>query len=264
LSALQCSFVPHPPIILEEIGGVHTREVEKTRESMFRLARETAVSAPDTIIISSPHAKGGIGNPSIYTEAELSGSFAEFGFPSLRYSCKNDLDLVAGLLESGARQFFDPLDEGRLDHGEMVFLDFLKSTGHNPRIIVISAVWGSTQLFYAAGQALGGFLREHGGKVQFIASGDLSHATRNTPGRRATKEGPEFDRIIAQAVGGNDPQPLLALKEDFIHRAQQCGLCSFLLGMGVMDGAQAKGEVYSYEDPFGVGYLVGKIAGGGE
>jgi aromatic ring-opening dioxygenase LigB subunit len=151
------------------------------------------------------------------------------------------------------------LGTGKLDHGELVFLDFLKSTGCQPRLIVLSAVWGDPQAYFDAGKALGAFLRKRGGNAQFIASGDLSHSTRTTPGRRGTKEGPEFDRIIAQAISGNDPKPLLALNEDFIHRAQQCGLCSFLIGLGLMVGVKAAGEVYSYEDPFGVGYLVGRI-----
>ena len=70
---------------------------------------------------------------------------------------------------------------------------------------------------------------------------------------------PEFDRKVVEAVRDNNPQALMDLDEEFVHRAQQCGLFSFLIGFGVMDGVPAKGEVYSYEDTFGVGYLVGAI-----
>jgi MEMO1 family protein len=261
VSGMQCSFVPHPPIILEEIGGEHTREAANTCDAMKRLAGEMAQLDPGTVVISSPHAKGGIGSVGVYAEPALAGSFAEFGYPQLKYAFKNDLDLVAEVLGQGGG-FFEPVPTPKLDHGELVFLDYLQKAGCTPRLVVLSAVWGSPKSYYDAGKALGAVLRKHTGGVQYVASGDLSHSTRNTPGRRATPEGPQFDRIVAAAVKGADPKPLLALDEGFIRNAQQCGLCSFLLGFGVMDGEDAKGEVYSYDDPFGVGYLVGKIAGG--
>lgn len=261
MSGMQCSFVPHPPIILEEIGGEHTREAAQTCEAMKRLAGEMAQASPDTLVISSPHAQGGIGSVGVYTEPGLAGSFAEFGYPQLKYAFKNDLDLAAEVLSQGGG-FFEPVHTPKLDHGELVFLDYLQKAGCTPRLVVLSAVWGSPKSFYDAGKALGAVLRKHAGGVQYVASGDLSHSTRNTPGRRATPEGPKFDRIVAAAVEAADPKPLLALDEGFIRNAQQCGLCSFLVGFGVMDGAGAKGELYSYDDPFGVGYLVGRIAGG--
>ncbi len=262
MSGMQCSFVPHPPIILEEIGGEHTREAAQTCAAMKRLAGEMAQMNPETIVISSPHAQGGIGSIGVYTEPALAGSFAEFGYPQLKYAFKNDLDLAAEVLGQGGG-FFQPVHTPKLDHGELVFLDYLQKAGCTPRLAVLSAVWGSLKSFYDAGKMLGGILRKNGGSVQYVASGDLSHSTRNTPGRRATPEGPVFDSIVSEAVKAADPKPLLALDEGFIRNAQQCGLCSFLVGFGVMDGEDTKGEVYSYDDPFGVGYLVGKISGGG-
>jgi len=153
----------------------------------------------------------------------------------------------------------EPTAMSRLDHGVLVFTDFLAREGCHPKLVVISAIWGNRNFYWEFGKMLGGILRGRDGSYVYVASGDLSHCTKDGPGRSFHKEGPEFDRKVVDAVRENDPQPLMELKEDFLHRAQQCGLFSFLIGFGVMDGVPAKGEVYSYEDSFGVGYLVGAI-----
>ena len=253
-------FVPHPPIIVEEIGGPHIREVPGTRESLFKLARELAADPPDTIIISSPHTSGSPGYIGVMTEPQLSGSFGEFGYASLRYNYENDVELVDEILQSAdTLGAVEPLAESRLDHGVLVFTDFLQREGCRPKLVVLSAIWGKRNTFWDFGKKLGDILRNRGGHYVFVASGDLSHCTKDGPGRSFHKEGPEFDRKVVDAVRENNPQPLMDLEEDFLHRAQQCGLFSFLIGFGVMDGVPAKGELYSYEDTFGVGYLVGAI-----
>ena len=253
-------FVPHPPIIIEEIGGPHISEVKGTRESLFRLARELAAEPPDTLVISSPHTSGSPGYIGVLTEPHLSGSFGEFGYHSLTYAYENDNGLVDEILHSTeSLGVVEPTAMSRLDHGVLVFLDFLAREGCRPKLVVISAIWGKRDVYWEFGKKLGQILRHREGRFVYVASGDLSHCTKDGPGRSFHKEGPEFDRKVVEAVRENNPQPLMDFDEDFLHRAQQCGLFSFLIGFGVMDGVPAKGEVYSYEDTFGVGYLVGAI-----
>ncbi len=253
-------FVPHPPIIVEEIGGPHIQEVRRTRDALFKLARELASDPPDTVIISSPHTRGGVGCVGALTGPKLTGSFSNFGCPALAYEFENDSVLLEELIAApGIADNLGPFRESTLDHGSLVFLDFLAREGYTPRIVALSAVWGDLNLYWDFGKALGKLLRARGGRYVYVASGDLSHCTRTGPGRAGCKEGPEFDRKVAEALGNNEPQILLELNEMFIERAQQCGLCSFLIGLGVMEAVAAKGEVLSYEDPFGVGYLVGSV-----
>jgi len=253
-------FVPHPPIIVEEIGGSHVSEVKDTRESLFRLARELAAEPPDTLVISSPHTSGSPGYIGVLTEPHLMGSFGEFGYHSLTYAYENDNELVDEILHSTESMgLVEPMAQSRLDHGVLVFMDFLAREGCRPKLVVVSAIWGKRDVYWEFGKKLGGILRRREGRYAYVASGDLSHCTKDGPGRSFHKEGPEFDRKVVEAVRENNPQPLMVLDENFLHCAQQCGLFSFLIGFGVMDGVPAKGEVYSYEDTFGVGYLVGAI-----
>ena len=48
-------MLPHPPIILSEIGRGEEEKIALTRQSYERVADEIAELAPETIIISSPH-----------------------------------------------------------------------------------------------------------------------------------------------------------------------------------------------------------------
>ena len=47
--------VPHPPIILPEVGRGEEIKIDKTVAAFRRMAREIAEIAPDTIFMSSPH-----------------------------------------------------------------------------------------------------------------------------------------------------------------------------------------------------------------
>lgn len=56
--SLKAAFmVPHPPLIVEEIGNGREQDIIKTKEAYERVAKEIEDINPDTIIISSPHTK---------------------------------------------------------------------------------------------------------------------------------------------------------------------------------------------------------------
>ena len=56
MSIIAAYIVPHPPIILPEIGKGEERKVQKTIDSYKKIAAEIAESEPETIVITSPHA----------------------------------------------------------------------------------------------------------------------------------------------------------------------------------------------------------------
>ena len=55
MSLLAAFMVPHPPLIIPEIGRGDEKTIEKTVDSYERVAKEIAGLHPDTIIICSPH-----------------------------------------------------------------------------------------------------------------------------------------------------------------------------------------------------------------
>ena len=55
MAILATFMVPHPPMIVPEIGKGSERQVEETTRAYERVADEIAALAPETIIITSPH-----------------------------------------------------------------------------------------------------------------------------------------------------------------------------------------------------------------
>ena len=54
MSVVGAFMVPHPPMIVPDIGKGSERQVEKTIRSYERVAEKIAELKPETIIISSP------------------------------------------------------------------------------------------------------------------------------------------------------------------------------------------------------------------
>ena len=48
-------MVPHPPIMLPEVGRGEEKQIEATTRAYRQVADEIAALKPETIIISSPH-----------------------------------------------------------------------------------------------------------------------------------------------------------------------------------------------------------------
>ena len=53
---LAAFMVPHPPMIVPEVGKGSEKEILETTRAYERVADEVAALEPDTLIITSPHA----------------------------------------------------------------------------------------------------------------------------------------------------------------------------------------------------------------
>jgi AmmeMemoRadiSam system protein A len=112
---------------------------------------------------------------------------------------------------------------------------------------------------YAFGQVINRAVVRTGRRAVLIASGDLSH--RLTPDAPAgyRPEGAVFDQRICTITAEADVAGLLNLPPGLAEQAGECGLRSMIIGWGAADGRQVHPEVYSYEGPFGVGYMVANL-----
>lgn len=69
-------MVPHPPMIIPEVGRGSEAQIEATRAAYMQVAEEIAALKPDTIILSSPHATMYADYFHISPGKESKGSFA--------------------------------------------------------------------------------------------------------------------------------------------------------------------------------------------
>jgi aromatic ring-opening dioxygenase LigB subunit len=95
----------------------------------------------------------------------------------------------------------------------------------------------------------------------FIASGDLSHVLKEDGPYGFHPEGPKFDQELVKLLEEKKVPEILKL-DDRYPEAADCGLRSFALALGLLSecGIEINPQILSYEEPFGVGYLVAQIA----
>jgi len=94
-------------------------------------------------------------------------------------------------------------------------------------------------------------------KIAFLASGDLSHCLKEDGPYGFHPDGPKFDKALIDSLKKKDMETFLKLEEMF-PEAGECGLRSFCFLLGILEasGLNWQAEILSYEEPFGVGYLV--------
>jgi aromatic ring-opening dioxygenase LigB subunit len=233
--------------------------VENSRIALNEFARRLLNTQPDSIVVISPHSPL---DPHVFTARSavtLHGDFADFGAPQVRLSFPNDLDLIrdveretaaAGL--SVARLTYD----SPLDHGAMVPLYYLRSSGWRGPIAVFGFTMEDNRSQLAFGRAVASAASASGRRVAVLASGDLSHRLIVGGPYEYEPTAHLFDEQIVRAISDGTADAVINLDHDLRRRAGECGYRSILIALGAIDCEMRDHEVLSYEGPFGVGYMV--------
>ena len=253
--------VPHPPIILPEIGRGEEKKIARTTAAYREVMRRAAALEPDTVVITSPHAtlysdyfhispgKKAVGDFSAFRcpEVKIEAAYDDVFSKALADACAAD-NLPAGFL--GER-------EPALDHGTMIPLYFLQPELKKPVKVVRIGLSGlAADVHYRLGQMIKETAEKLGRRVVFIASGDLSHKLKADGPYGFAKEGPVFDEEVTKALGAADFLSLLTISPELAEGAAECGLRSFWIMAGVFDCQMVHAELLAHEGPFGVGYGV--------
>lgn len=268
MSIIGAFIVPHPPLIIPEVGKGDEQKILKTIESYQRVAKRIAQLNPDTVIITTPHSIMYSDYFHISPGKTAKGDLGRFGVSKVSFEVEYDEDLAKRIgknaKQEGLQAGMAGEKEAELDHGTMVPLYFLKQAGIKAKIVRIGLSGLSYLDHYRLGRCIHDTTEEMGKKVVFIASGDLSHKLIEEGPYGFSSEGPEFDRIVTDAIKEGDFLPLLEFSPDFCDSAAECGLRSFIILAGALSGRAIKPELLSYEGPFGVGYAVASFEIGGK
>ena len=253
-------IVPHPPLILPEIGKGSERSIKKTIESYHAVAKEIALIKPQTIIIISPHALAYSDCFSISSSPRYKGSFHRFGVNSVGFEVKNDLALSDAIIKNAIIKKIDvfsfPSKLDELDHGVMVPLYFLKQYYFDFDLVVIPLSGLSIESHYQLGQAIQETIQQQSKQIVIIASGDLSHKLTLDGPYGFCQEGPIYDQMMTDAMAKGDFFQFLTIDESLYSKAADCGRKSFVMMAGALDCYTVSPKLFSYEGPFGVGYAV--------
>ena len=96
-------LMPHPPIIIPEVGRGEERKVQNTSDALDKCARHILDLKPDTIIVITPHGPVFRDAIAINTRHRLAGSLSRFGASDVSMAFENDLKLVQYIMDEAER-----------------------------------------------------------------------------------------------------------------------------------------------------------------
>jgi len=258
-------IVPHPPLAVPGVGKDDVKKVGETVKALEKLSEKLAEAEPDTIIVISPHM---VHYPHLFNicgMGDLFGGFSAFGFAEFEWHGRNNVGLATEIADKSEEEGIPAIlynngeEEYEIDHSVMVPLYYImQKIEHSFKVLPIGYSVASRGEHYSFGQIIAAVCERHKDqRIAIIASGDLSHRLLENPGSQNT--GKAFDKEIVELVKKGDEFSIVNIDEDILDHSGECGYRSILILLGVLSGRDYAPEVYSYEGPFGVGYMVANM-----
>lgn len=253
-------LTPHPPVLLPEVGRGREREIDATARAMRTAAEEVARWAPDVLVVASPHTIMYSDYFHISPGSGAAGDMSAFGAPQVRIEAEYDAtlrdEIAASAQSAGLEAGTLGQREPQLDHGVLIPLYFLRKAGVNCPIVRIGLSGFPPLAHYRLGRCVAEAVDKLGRRAVFVASGDLSHKLKADGPYGFAPEGPVFDEAVTRAMASGDFLSFLTMDPSLCERAAECGLRSFQMMSGALDGLAVEPRLLSHEGTFGVGYAV--------
>ena len=251
------AIVPHPPVLIPEIGKDNLKKLTKTKEAMAQIEQELYAAKPESLVLISPHGKVLPDAFTINLSADYTAHFKEFGDFNIELKFKSDymsIQEIRATDESNQRAPIVLTSEQELDYGFAVPLYEL--TKHLKQIPIIPITYSGLDYkqHFQFGQFLYSELARSNKRFAVIASADLSHKlTKDAPAGFSPKA-KEFDKTFVGYLRKKDVDSILKISPKLVKEVEVCGVRSILILFGIIESLNVKPEVLSYEGPFGVGY----------
>lgn len=260
MSMLGAIITPHPPVLLPEVGGGREREIAATDRAMRTAAETVAAWQPDVIIVSSPHTILYRDYFHIAPGDGAVGDMGRFGAPEVRIQASYDTLLREEIIRRAEAEGLHAGTLGQrdpeLDHGVLIPLYYLRKAGVRCPIVRMGLSGFSPLDHYRLGKCVQDAVNALGRRAVFLASGDLSHKLKADGPYGCAPEGPQFDDAVTRTMASGDFLEFLTIDPALCERAAECGLRSFQMMAGALDGLAVEPQLLSHEGTFGVGYAI--------
>lgn len=256
----------HPPVLIPEVGAGREREAEKTTRGLRDLALKVAEIKPEVIVCITPHGNVFRDGVAVIYENHLKGDLRNFGHPEIAMEKDCDMGLLDELNmgfgknqchtiflnEKIAAEYKIDLE---IDHGVLIPLYFIEKYYKAYKIVHITIGALSLIELYKMGTVIREAIESRGKEAMILVSADLSHCLKDEGPYSFNPMGPLFDENIINGIKTKDYFSILTIPHQVYEPAGQCGLRPIIMGLGAIDGYETESTVFSYEGPFGVGYM---------
>lgn len=255
------AITPHPPLLVPDIGKEELKKVDKTKKALEQLEQDLYLSKPDVIAIISPHGSLFADAFCINANTNFVSNFAQFGDLKTKLEWKGEPSLAAMIAHNSyeAKIPVQLVSEDALDHGATVPLSYLATHLPNCKILPLGYTNLDNKMHLDFGSLLKETFMASDKRIAVIASGDLSHGLTTDAPAGFSKAGEKFDKQVIEFLENHNTVGYSQLDAKFVEEAAECGYRSFLILLGILQGVNYAFKNYSYEGPFGVGYLVGNF-----
>lgn len=260
-------LLPHPPIVIPDVGRGEELKIIDTYRSLHKIGEEIKTKSPDTIILITPHGSMFSDAVSISYGEDIYGDLSEFGAPDVSIDLNIDTSLTDKIHDlaideeipvvKSTDSLLNEYDESfKLDHGAIVPLYFINKYYRDYNIVHITYAPLTDIELYKFGMILKKAVTEMASNAILIASGDLSHRLKDKGSYDYHPDGENFDNEFLDLLKKGDTLGILNMDRSIINNADECGRRSVIIMLGALDKYNFKGNLLSYEKTFGVGYGV--------
>ena len=255
------AICPHPLVLAPEIKSSEKNLLQKTSKAMENLAGSLRKKSPDTIVVISSRGPMRYDKFTINFENTFKGNFVDFGGEDFDYIFKNNTELSRKILRY-LRKKHAPIDiirESSMDYGSLIPLLYLtKNLDKKPKIILLTFTATDWDAQFKFGKQLSTVLEEEEESIAIIASAHLSNRLTEEAPAGFSPYGIKYDSTLIKLLQENEVDKIKALNPEFCEEAGEGGLQAILITLGAIAHSRYAFHQLSYENPLGVGYLVGE------
>ncbi|ABR48332.1 Extradiol ring-cleavage dioxygenase, class III protein, subunit B [Alkaliphilus metalliredigens QYMF] len=260
-------LLPHPPIVVPEVGKGEEERIRDTGNSLHTVGKEIAEKSPNVIILVTPHGTMFQDAIALADADEIYGDLKSFGVPNVSMRSPIHKGLTSRIFELAYHKGISVvmatnslLDQYHtslfLDHGALVPLYFINQYYNKYQLVHITYAALSDIELYKLGIEINNAVQELKEDAILIASGDLSHKLKEEGPYGHHPSGEKFDAAFLDHLQRGDVVGVLSMDEEMICHAGECGRRSVAILLGALEGKEFSGDLLSYEGTFGVGYGV--------
>ncbi len=260
-------LMPHPPIVIPNIGKGEEEKIKKTKDSLNLVALDIKEKSPEVVIVITPHGTMFGDAVALVYEDTIKGDLKKFGEHSISMELEIHNKLTSKIYELAIEEDIPSImatddflrkfnSKVEIDHGVFVPLYFVNQALENYKIVHITYAPLSDLELYKFGICINKAVELIDVNAVLIASGDLSHRLKKDGPYDYNPYGEVFDKEFLLNLQEGNLMGIISMDKKTMEGAGECGRRSVLMLLGALDKNKFKGELLSYEGTFGVGYGV--------